>query len=643
MVDGFSDLFLGELAGALDDAAGSWTLLLVPAAGAILVAILVEGFAREAKGHGVPEVMRAVATQGGRIRPRVAAVKALASAITIGAGGSAGREGPIVQVGAALASTLGRIARQPPEMVTLMVAGGGAGGISATFNAPIAGVFFALEVILRRFNVRNFTLVVVSAVVANMIAIGIEGDNPGIVIPQYRLESALEIGLYALVGLAAAVVGVIFARVLYLLEDGFEALPVSPYVKPVLGMLVVGALGVADRDVLGTGFTGIEDATQGLISSDTLLMLLSLKILAASFTLGSGASDGVFAPSLFLGAMLGGLMGSGFVGLWPDSVAPEGAYAVVGMAAVFAAAARAPITALFIVFELTRDYSLILPLMTGVVIATTLAQFLMRDTIYTAKLKRSGLDLPEEDTRVLMDQIAVAEAMTTNITLIQPDAALVDLTQAMNRAPENVLAVSDDTGRYRGMITAADLTAALERTDAQIVAKDLAVQALRVHPDDTLRHVVAIMAENDLRQVPVVARWDESRLLGMISQRDVLRSFARRGAQQPLTAQPTAPVTRLVGAVQIEATVLPASSLVGCKLREVALPSSAVITTIHRMGSIVIPRGAAQLEAGDLLTILAEPAEEAAVRSLLRAAGAEVRARRASWDAAAQPPTRPSE
>ena len=141
MVDGFSDLFLGELAGALDDAAGSWTLLLVPAAGAILVAILVEGFARETKGHGVPEVMRAVATQGGRIRPRVAAVKALASAITIGAGGSAGREGPIVQVGAALASTLGRIARQPPEMVTLMVAGGAAAGISATFNAPIAGVF----------------------------------------------------------------------------------------------------------------------------------------------------------------------------------------------------------------------------------------------------------------------------------------------------------------------------------------------------------------------------------------------------------------------------------------------------------------------------------------------------------------------
>ena len=478
-----------------------------------------------------------------------------------------------------------------------------------------------------------------------MIAIGIEGDRPGILIPQYKLESALEIGLYALVGIAAAVVGIIFVRVLYLLEDGFEALPVSPYAKPVLGMLVVGALGVADRDVLGTGFAGIEDATQGLISSDTLLLLLGLKILATSFTLGGGASGGVFAPSLFLGAMLGGLMGSGFVELWPDSVAPEGAYAVVGMAAVFAAAARAPITSLFIVFELTRDYSLILPLMTGVAIATALAQILMRDTIYTAKLKRSGLVLPEEDTRVLMDQIAVAEAMTTNVALIQPDAALVDLTQAMNRARENVLAVADAPGRYRGIITAADLTAALERTDEAVTATDLAVQGLRVYPDDTLRHVVAIMAENDLRQGPVVARWDEGRLLGMISHRDVLHSFARRGAQQPVTVQETAPVARLVGAVQIEATVLPASSLVGRELRAVALPDSALITTIHRKGSIVIPRGAAQLEAGDLLTILAEPAEETAVRALLTAAGVSVRARRpagAVGDAAALRPAEPS-
>ena len=618
-LEGFNDLLLGDLASALENALGHWTLFLIPAVVALPVGILVFRFASEAKGHGVPEVMRAVETQGGRIRPRVAAVKTLASALTIGAGGSVGREGPIVQIGAALASSIGQVMRQPPEMVTLMVAGGAAGGIAATFNAPIAGVFFALEVILRRFNVRNFTLVVVSAVVANMIAIAFFGDRPGIVLPrELELESTLEIGLYAILGVAAAVTGILFVRILYGFESLIEWLPSSPYLKLTLALLGVGALGLWHGELFGTGFEAIEAATIGGIATGTLALLLVLKVAATSLTLGGGAAGGVFAPSLFLGAMLGGLLGEGYASLFPDSVAPSGAYAIVGMAAVFAAAARAPITSLFIVFELTRDYSLILPLMTGVAIATALAQIITRDTIYSIKLSRTGIQLREESGGFEMEQATVAEAMHTDIPLASTGATLEDLARVFSETDSSIIAVTDADEHFRGILTTTDFTAALDRTDAALTARDLAVSSpLRTYPDDSLRTVVSLFAEHGVRHLPVVARWDRRRLLGIINQQDVIRALSRRPTGRALPQRPAAPVQRLAGAVLIEVAVEPDSELVGRRLKEISLPKEAVVTTIHRNDAVVIPRGDVVIEADDLLTVLAEPAVESAVRRVL--------------------------
>jgi CIC family chloride channel protein len=561
--------------------------------------------------------MGAVETQGGRIRPRVAPGKALASAVTMGSGGSVGQIGPVAQVSASLASSLGRVMRQPPEMMTLLVAGGAAGGVSASFNAPIAGVFFALEVILRRFNVRNFTLVVVSSVIATLVAIAIVGSEPGIAIPSYELVSSIEIGFYALLGLAAALVGILFFRLVYLAEDLISAIPMPALGRPALAMLAVGAIGFWHHEIFGIGFGVIEDAAVGEIAVGTLALLLVLKVVATSLTIGGGSSGGLFAPALFVGAMLGGLMGAGFEAIAPNNMAPAGAYAVVGAAAVFAAAARAPITSLFIVFELTRDYELILPLMTAVAIATGVAQIITRDTVYSIKLARIGVRIREEPSRAAMDQITAAEAMHTDVPLVDADATLDELALVLSRAGGSAVAVTDEGNRFQGLITATDVTAALERSGEDIRAADIGRRStLYVHPDDSLRDVVAMLADADMRQVPVVARFDQTRLLGMVSQRDVLTAFAR-STQPADPRRERTPIRRLVGAAQVDTTVEPGSALAGVALQAVPLPQQAVISTIRRQGVVVIPRGGVQLEPGDEVTILVEAGFEGAVRRML--------------------------
>ena len=616
------DLFFDRIGDALQDLGGSWMILWVPVLAALPVAFLVHRVASEARGHGVPEVMYAVEARGGRIRPRVPFVKAAASALTIGAGGSVGRSGPIISIGAALASTIAQWTRQSPEMMSLLVAAGAAGGVAATFNAPIAGVFFALEVILRRFNVRNFTIVVTSAVLANMVAIGFQGDNPGIELPPHALESAVEVPLYIGLGIAAAFVGVFFLRVLYLLEDVFEAMPVSSYLRVALGLAVVGALGFWHDEIFGVGFEVIESAAVGEIATGTLALLVVIKLFATSFTIGGGASGGVFAPSLFMGTMLGSLMGVGYNELLGD-IAPPGAYGVVGMAAVFAAAARAPITALFIVFEMTRDYSLILPLMIGVATATVLAQLITRDTIYSVKLRRLGVDFTEERGRFAMEEVPVAEVMRTEMPRVRADERLDALASTLGQSRDNIAAIVDGTGAFRGLVSASDLTAALEREDPTLTAGDLEIgRPLTVSPDDSLREVVALLAEHNLHQLPVVARWDEQRLLGIVDQSDVLRAFSRISAGRPAGAPDRRqPIRRRIGASVLEAGVTPNSAFADRRLDQVAVPVGALVTELRRGGVVLVPRGDTVVRPGDQLSILVEPQAMVAVRALFALQG----------------------
>ena len=295
---------------------------------------------------------------------------------------------------------------------------------------------------------------------------------------------------------------------------------------------------------------------------------------------------------------------------------PTGTYVVVGMAAVFAAAARAPLTSLFIVFELS-GYSLILPLMTAVALAAALAQLLTRDTIYNVRLRRAGLDVQEESGPSPLDDLTVAATMRTDTPIVSRMATITDLANAMSQSRGNVVAVADQRNHFIGLVTATDVASAVERGEMDRRAFDLAVVApVFVHPDDNLRYALSVLVDHDVRQLPVVAREDETRLMGMLTQRDVLREVAQPSDRDAGQRAAPAPVRRLVGAIEIEARVEPGSQAESSMVSQLPLPEASVITAIHRRGEIVIPRGNVKLLANDLAIVLSVPPEEATVRSL---------------------------
>jgi len=457
---------------------------------------------------------------------------------------------------------------------------------------------------------------VVSAVVANIVAISFYGDSAGLDLPDLDINSNWELFLHAIVGVSAAIAGILFVRTRFFTEDVFEFLGVSLSVRPILGLLGVGMLALIESNILGAGLDQIRIFAEGGTAVSTLAILMVLKLIAASLTIGSGASGGAFAPLLFVGATLGALMGAGFESALPNVVGPTGTYVVVGMAAVFAAAARAPLTSLFIVFELS-GYSLILPLMTAVALAAPLAQLLTRDTIYNVRLRRAVLDVRAEPAPSPLDDLVVAATMRTDTPIVSRLATIQDLANAMSQSRGNVVAVADQQNRFIGLVTATDVASAVERQELNRRAFDLAVVApIFVHPDDSLRHALSLLVEHDVRQLPVVAREDESRLMGMLTQRDVLREVAQPAARDSGQRAAPTPVRRLVGAVEIELRVEPGSQAEMTTVSQLPLPEASVITAIHRRGEVVIPRGSVRLEANDLAIILSVPPEEAAVRTL---------------------------
>ena len=375
---------------------GSANLVLLPAVGGLMAGPLIYRFAKEARGHGVPEVMTALAVRGGKIRKRVATIKVITSSLTIGFGGAAGREGPMVQIGSAIGSAVGQWTKMDPERVRTLVTCGAAGGVAATFNAPIAGAIFSMEVLIGRLKT-DFLLVLLTSLSSCMVARSYLGNYPAFTAPAYDLVSGRELPLYFLMGILIGWAAMLYVRALYKAEDLFGAWEFPDYLKPAVGGLLAGLVLRYFPDVFGAGFAAVESALWVRFPWELLAGLFVAELVANCATLGSGGSGGVFAPSLYMGAMLGGAFGMLVNFLFPDWTAGSGAYAMVGMAAFFAAAAKAPTTSILILFEMTNDYRIMLPLMAATVGSVYMSHRMSPFSIYTLKLHRRGISYPGQE------------------------------------------------------------------------------------------------------------------------------------------------------------------------------------------------------------------------------------------------------
>jgi len=553
-----------------------WWKLIVPTVGGLIVGLIIYYFSKEARGHGVPEVMEAVALRSGRIRPRVVMAKLVASGISIGTGGSVGREGPMVQIGAALGSTIGQWLRIDQRRLRTLVGCGAAAGIAATFNAPVAGALFAVEILLGDFGVSQFSPIVISSVAATVVSHHYFGDFPAFEVPAYSLVHATELFAYAGLGIVAGFAALAFIRVLYRLEDVFEHMRGYPPLHTALGGLLIGIMGLWAPHIFGVGYEAINEALRGHLTWQFMLVLVVLKILAVSITLGSGGSGGILAPSMFIGAMLGGAVGTVVESLWPGATGGVGAYALVGMGAIVAAATHAPITAILIIFELTGDYAIILPLMISCIIGTLIATRLQRESIYTLKLHRRGIDVHGGQAVNVLEHVPARAVMREAHAAVRPGDGLTKLLSTFIGHTGSTLFVTDADHKLLGLVTADEVHPVMRNPGALeglVIAEDIMVMDNypSITSDRPLADLMHLM-QGYRGEIPVV---DDGKLVGAIWPEDVLERYNAEIFKRDM-------VGSMVSAVSMErmASVPAARDTV---VAEVPTPSEFVDHTIREL------------------------------------------------------------
>ncbi|MFB6347051.1 MAG: chloride channel protein [bacterium] len=500
--------------------------LLLPAAGGLIIGPLISYFCQEAKGHGVPEVMEGVALEGGTLRARVVPFKTLVSAICIGSGGSAGREGPIVQIGAAAGSLLGQFLNLTADQVKTLLACGAAAGIAGTFNAPIAGAMFSLEIILGDLDLDHFSPILISSVTATGVSQAYLGSEPAFQIPEFVFHSFWEFIPYTILGFLVAGGALLFSKSLYGLEDVFETVPVPDWLKPAIGGLVIGIMGLWLPQVMEVGYPVIDQIFTAELPVALMIGLFFAKIVATDFTLGSGGSGGVFAPSLFMGAMLGGAYGKIIHGYFPAYTADPGSYALVGMGGLVAGATHAPITAMIILFEMTRDYKIILPLMLVCVLSTVITYFVETKNIYTTKLLNRGIDITQGKEANLLQSIKAKEAMTTDVITVDEGATISDLKEIFHQTHHTHFPViqKQNGEDLVGMLSFHHVWDYWDMEDDLLVARDLAyTPPISIKEDDSLLYAFDLITDIHMELIPVVD--DDGILQGVLSRSDIIDTY----------------------------------------------------------------------------------------------------------------------
>jgi CIC family chloride channel protein len=599
-----------------------WKKLLLPVIGGLLVGPLVHFGAREAKGHGVPEVLSAIVFKKGVIRPVVAAVKITASAITIAFGGSVGREGPIVQIGSAMGSTLGQWLRFSPQRLRTLIGCGAAAGIAATFNAPIAGAFFALEILLRDFAVRTFSPIIVASVVATAVSREFLGDTPAFPVPGFTMSSAMELPFFLVMGLLVGLLAVIYVRTLYASEHAFERLPIPPWLKPAAGGLLLGLLLIRFPQVYGVGYDSMVEALDGNMVWHLMALLVLVKLVAVNLTLGSGFSGGIFAPALFLGGMLGGAFGAVMHLVFPASTGAVGAFAMVGMASMVGAATGGPLTAILILFEMTGEYHVILPLMLASIGAALVYRSIMKDSIFTLKFALAGLQLEFGRESALLRSFHVQDIMEINPETIPVDDRFDHVLKLFLENPEEHYYVVDHQGLLVGKISIHDVKDVLheESLGRLLIAADVMTPVQeKVYRQDNLEDCMVTLGHQDSTDLPVLYNPDNPVLVGVITRRAIFEVYNREVLNQEDTGiQLVTGEARMHDCVELPETYkvqifVPPAEWLGRNLRELALRERYNVSVLavkkrNRLGGLrnEIPDPDQPLGVADRLIIVGE-------------------------------------
>ncbi len=607
------------------DHLGRWWPLVTLPVGIWLSWRITSWLAPEVAGHGVPQIIASIAVRGGNVRARVMGLKTLATALTIGTGGSAGREGSIAQIGSSIGSWFGRVARLGENDVRVLVAAGAGAGISATFNAPIAGMFFAMEVILREFSLRHVHNVVVASVAGAVVSRSLVGEELTFNIIPYALEDPAQLLLYGALGLVTMLMAWFYLFSLDWFEINSERL--HAWTRPLILGFGVALLGVARPEVLGTGQSFVTDVLRDDIEMAWwLLAVVGLgKALATSATLGGRGSGGIFMPSLFIGATAG----SGFARLiapvWGFSTIQPGAYALVGMAATFSAVARAPLTSILIVFEITGDYGLVLPLMITTAISTLLAGRVRPESAYSAPLARMGIHPAHGEVSDLLDTVSVGEVMSPCDETITLEMSTALVQGVLDRHRHHGLPVVDGDGRLVGVITVNDIVRTGGPSDQVVAAAAMTPNPATIVPTAPVSEALERMAALGVGRLPVVEVDHPAALVGMFRREDVIKGYHRAlGTTARVHAQPERLRARTAADARFFELEIPAGSIAdGRAVSEVHWGEGCLVVSINRGATQLVPSGRTILQAGDAITAFG--GREARERLIERLApGAEV-------------------
>ena len=515
-------------------AQGGWRRLLLPilpVTGALLLIPLSLLFPGLVNGYAFPKFLRRVNLENGVIQGRNIFIKLIATALTIGSGNSAGVEGPIAQIGGALGSKVGQVFRVSGRRMKVYIAAGCAGGIAGIFNAPIAGIFFAAEIVLLgSYEMSSFSALVIASALATVVSRAYYGEVPAFPIPDYHVVNPfVEIPLYIILALIIGVLAVLHTRCFYFIVDWFRSSPLHAQVKRVLGALAVGCIGIAFPQVMGNGYSYIEEilAGEGLVW--VMLCLIALKSVATAITLGSGGAGGVFAPALFIGGVIGGAFGGVVHLLLPEYTARPGAYATVGIGAFLAASTHAPMTAIFLLFEMTGNYLIIIPIMITSILGTITARTLYQDSIDTVDFTREGINIHEGREVAIMKSIKVGKAITEEVDFISENANINHLLELFRLAKDSFyFPVVNHTGRMVGVVSMQDVKNILhdeEQRVCYLVGAICSRNVIKLTPDDNIYDAMQLFDLKGIEEIPVVESQDDPWVLGMLRRRDVIAAY----------------------------------------------------------------------------------------------------------------------